>query len=141
MTPFAIVAYLSQNKLSYGLLSELPKNDSSVVGAAAVESHFPSGIVGPVTLLVDNPDADFRTDADSDDKRPGWEHIRALVDTLAHLVFADAPLCRRGLFLAEQSELRPAVGIAEERFQRRGRCRRRNTFSGRHRGTGHDPDR
>ncbi|HEX4071847.1 MAG TPA: MMPL family transporter, partial [Planctomycetaceae bacterium] len=82
MTPFAIVAYLSQNKLSYGLLSELPKNDSSVVGAAAVESHFPSGIVGPVTLLVDNPDADFRTDADSDDKRPGWEQIRTFVDSL-----------------------------------------------------------
>jgi putative drug exporter of the RND superfamily len=82
MTPFAVVAYLSQNKLSYGLLSELPKNDSSVVGSAAVESHFPAGIIGPVTILVDNPDADFRTDADSDGKRPGWEQIRTFVDSL-----------------------------------------------------------
>ena len=43
MLPFAIVAYLSQNKLSYGLLSELPKNDSSVVGAAAVAIAFSRG--------------------------------------------------------------------------------------------------
>lgn len=82
MTPFAVVAYLSQNKLSYGLLSELPKNDSSVVGSAAVESHFPAGIIGPVTVLVDNPDADFRTDAETDGKRPGWEQIRSFVDSL-----------------------------------------------------------
>jgi RND superfamily putative drug exporter len=82
MLPFAVVAYFSQNNLSYGLLSELPKNDSSVVGAAAVETHFPAGIVGPVTILIDNPDADFRTDANSDDKRPGWEQIRTFVDSL-----------------------------------------------------------
>ena len=82
MTPFAVVAYLSQHKLSYGLLSELPRNNSSVVGAAAVEAHFPAGIVGPVTLLVSNPEADFRTDADGDAKHPGWQQIRTFVDTL-----------------------------------------------------------
>jgi len=82
MTPFAIVAYLSQNKLSYGLLSELPKTDSSVVGAAAVQTHFAAGITGPVTVLVNNRDADFRTDADLDDKRPGWRQIQTFVDSL-----------------------------------------------------------
>ena len=35
-----------------------------------------------MTILVDNPDADFRTDADSDGKRPGWEQIRTFVDSL-----------------------------------------------------------
>ena len=82
MTPFAVIAYLCQDKLSYGLLSELPKNDSSVIGTAAVQAHFPRGIVGPITILVEDPDADFRTDADNDDKKPGWEQIRTFCDTM-----------------------------------------------------------
>jgi putative drug exporter of the RND superfamily len=82
MTPFAVVAYLCQDKLSYGLLSELPKTDSSVIGTAAVQVNFPPGIVGPITLLVDDPDADFRTDADNDDKKPGWEQIRTFCDAM-----------------------------------------------------------
>lgn len=82
MTPFAVIAYLYQDKLSYGLLSELPKTDSSVIGTAAVQSHFTPGIVGPITILVDNPDADFRTDAENDDKKPGWEQIRTFCDAI-----------------------------------------------------------
>jgi RND superfamily putative drug exporter len=82
MTPFAVIAVMYQDKLSYGLLSELPKNDPCVVGAAAVQAHFPPGITGPVTILVANRDADFRTDAEENDKKPGWQQIKTFSETL-----------------------------------------------------------
>jgi RND superfamily putative drug exporter len=82
MTPFAVIAVMYQDKLSYGLLSELPKNDPCVVGAAAVQAHFPPGITGPVTILVANRDADFRTDAEENDKKPGWQQIQTFSETL-----------------------------------------------------------
>jgi putative drug exporter of the RND superfamily len=82
MTPFAVIALLFQDKLSYGLLSELPKNDACVVGAADVQAHFPPGITGPITILVFNRDADFRTDAEENDKKPGWQQIQTFSETL-----------------------------------------------------------
>jgi RND superfamily putative drug exporter len=82
MTPFAVIAVMYQDKLSYGLLTELPKNDPCVVGAAAVQAHFPPGITGPVTILVANRDADFRTDAEENDKKPGWQQIQTFSDSL-----------------------------------------------------------
>jgi putative drug exporter of the RND superfamily len=82
MTPFAVIAVLFQSKLSYGLLSELPKNDPCVVGAAAVRAHFPPGITGPVTILVQNRNADFRTDAELKDNQSGWQTVQAFSDTL-----------------------------------------------------------
>ncbi len=82
MTPFAVIAVLFQDKLSYGLLSELPANDPCVVGSAAVQAHFPPGITGPVSILVQNRNADFRTDADLKDNQPGWQPIETFSETL-----------------------------------------------------------
>jgi RND superfamily putative drug exporter len=82
MTPFAVIAVLFQDKLSYGLLSELPANDPCVVGSAAVQAHFPPGITGPVTILVQNRSADFRTDAELKDNQPGWQQIETFSETL-----------------------------------------------------------
>ena len=82
MTPFAVVALLCQDKLSYGLLSELPKTDACVVGAADVQADFPPGITGPITILVNNRDADFRTDSEENDKKPGWQQIQTFSETL-----------------------------------------------------------
>jgi putative drug exporter of the RND superfamily len=82
MAPFAVVAIMFQDKLSYGLLSELPANDPCVVGSAAVQAHFPPGITGPVTILVQNRNADFRTDAELKDNQPGWQQIETFSETL-----------------------------------------------------------
>jgi len=83
MTPFAVVALVWQHKLSYGLLSELPATDPSVSGAAAVQAHFPAGVTGPVTILVENQNADFHPNPASDDeKRPGFEQVRDFVDSM-----------------------------------------------------------
>lgn len=59
MMPFAVVAVMWHEHLSYGLLSELPKNETSVVGARAIQSHFPAGVTGPVSILIENHELDF----------------------------------------------------------------------------------
>lgn len=59
LLPFVVVAALSWNHLTYGLLTELPQDKPSVVGAEAVERHFPAGSTGPVTVLIKNPKLDF----------------------------------------------------------------------------------
>jgi RND superfamily putative drug exporter len=52
MLPFAILGIYKYEYLSYGLLSELPLTKKSVEGAKAVQSHFPAGYAGPLTILV-----------------------------------------------------------------------------------------
>ncbi|MBL8848889.1 MAG: MMPL family transporter [Planctomycetaceae bacterium] len=56
MTPFAIVGVLNYNRLSYGLLTELPPDVTSVVGAEAVKDHFPAGMTGVTSVLLKNDD-------------------------------------------------------------------------------------
>jgi len=62
MIPFAVISLEYQGHLSYGLLSELPSNKSSVIGAKAIQRHFPAGITGPVMVLFENPKLNFRED-------------------------------------------------------------------------------
>jgi putative drug exporter of the RND superfamily len=59
MLPFSVVAIVCFDNLSYGLLSELPQDTTSVLGAKAIQKHYPDGIAGPVTLLLHNPEMDF----------------------------------------------------------------------------------
>ncbi|QDU82077.1 Membrane transport protein mmpL8 [Polystyrenella longa] len=59
MTPFALISIFWYHNLSYGLLSELPAENTSVQGAEAVQEHFPAGTIGPVTLLIKNNYLDF----------------------------------------------------------------------------------
>jgi len=59
MSPFAIYGVMNFSFMSYGLLSELPKDDPSVVGTKAVQEHFPAGATGPVTVLLTNLNVDF----------------------------------------------------------------------------------
>lgn len=62
MLPFAVIAAICFNFLSYGLLDELSDESSSVVGAEALQRHFPAGTLGPTTVLLENTEADFTTD-------------------------------------------------------------------------------
>ena len=59
MMPFAVVGTINHNHLSYGLLSELPRDKQSVVGAEAVQEHFPPGYVAPITVLVQHQELSF----------------------------------------------------------------------------------
>src|SRR5579871_1599854 len=60
MVPFAVVAILLYNHLSYDFIGNLPADAPSVVGTAALQEHFPAGLMGPTTVLLVNPNADFR---------------------------------------------------------------------------------
>ncbi|RPI81125.1 MAG: MMPL family transporter, partial [Planctomycetaceae bacterium] len=52
MLPFATIGVTCYDYLSYGLLSELPATNRSVIGAKAVQEHFPAGYAGPLTILI-----------------------------------------------------------------------------------------
>ncbi len=56
MLPFAIVGVIKQDDVSYGLLSDLPQDQPSVVGAKMVQSHFPAGVTGPDTIFIYFPE-------------------------------------------------------------------------------------
>jgi RND superfamily putative drug exporter len=75
MLPFAVVAIVCFDNLSYGLLSELPQDNTSVLGAKAIQKHYPDGIAGPVTLLLHNPDMNFN-------EEDGREFVNKLVESL-----------------------------------------------------------
>lgn len=61
MFPFAAWGMWNYEYLSYGLLSDLPATKKSVIGAKAVQEHFPAGYAGPLTVLIENYDVDFNT--------------------------------------------------------------------------------
>lgn len=52
MMPFAIIAVIYYDYLSYGLLDELSDDHVSVVGTDELRKHFPAGILGPATVLM-----------------------------------------------------------------------------------------
>jgi RND superfamily putative drug exporter len=61
LLPFSIIGVVFMSFLSYGLLSELPRESTSVRGTEAVQAHFRAGEVGPVSLLIQSPGQDFST--------------------------------------------------------------------------------
>ncbi|MGQ0635847.1 MAG: MMPL family transporter [Planctomycetaceae bacterium] len=61
MLPCAVWGIVNYEYLSYGLLSELPATKKSVIGAKAVQEHFPAGYAGPLTILMTNEKIDFKS--------------------------------------------------------------------------------
>lgn len=79
MLPAAIFAVFNYSYLSYGLLSDLPANRPSVVGTAAFQQHFPAGAMGPVTVVLRNPQLDFSSRTGDD---AGWDLVREFRDVI-----------------------------------------------------------
>ncbi len=61
MAPFAIAAVFLYNHLSYDIINDLPAGAASTAGTRVLEQEFPPGMVGPVTLLIVDPHADFNS--------------------------------------------------------------------------------
>lgn len=56
LTAMAPLAYEGLNvKVSYDLLADLEATRASKVGTKMMQSHFPAGEMGPITILVDKP--------------------------------------------------------------------------------------
>jgi len=81
MMPLAIVGVMYQDDVSYGLLSDLPRDQPSVVGAKVVQSHFPAGITGPDTLFIRFPEKVLHEAFDGDDLKsiPVAEKLSAAI--------------------------------------------------------------
>ena len=75
MTPFAVVAVLHYNDVNYDPLSGLPESAPSVAGARALEKHYSPGLLGPVTILLQNGRVEF-------DGEEGVGLIRELTERL-----------------------------------------------------------
>ena len=56
LTPLALVGAYFKDHLSYGLLTDLRPDVTSVKGANAVKQDFPAGTAGPTRFLVEHPD-------------------------------------------------------------------------------------
>ena len=132
MAPFAIIAGVLYNRVSYDLISALPADTPSVVGTQVLQKHFAPGIVGPVTILAVDPHVDFGT-------AEGREVVKQLTGQLkAHkeqLGLADirsltAPL---GITEAADKPFEPieGAGVSEEMVQEVARDRYTTALGGR----------
>ncbi len=121
MLPFAVVGCSFNDYLSYGLLSELPRDNPSVVGAKAVQTHFPAGVAGPVTILLKNADVDFADDSiilDSITDR--------LIDKQGELQLADVRNRTHPLGLHASTDDEEESGDSKQNFFSMARNRVRN---------------
>lgn len=75
MAPFAIVAVFLSRHLTYDMVSNLPEDAPSVTGTRVLTEHFPTGIMGPIAVLVVNPQADFAS-------KEGRDEIARMTDAL-----------------------------------------------------------
>jgi RND superfamily putative drug exporter len=96
MAPFAIAALLLNNHLSYDLVGDLPADATSVAGTRVLQEKFPAGIVGPITVLLVDPNVDFG-------REPGQALIAKLTDRLRD--------DRKQLGLADVRSLTAPLGI------------------------------
>lgn len=60
MLPFVILAVIKYENVNYGLLESLPRAATSAAGARELSRHFPAGITGPVSVLIQETAEDFR---------------------------------------------------------------------------------
>jgi len=75
MVPLATYGLKSADNVTYDVLAALDESRPSRKGADALRQHFPIGESGPVTLVVFNPDADFRS---QDGRKAIYELSRSL---------------------------------------------------------------
>jgi len=67
MLPLAYIGVVSQDQLSYGLLTDLSPSEPSVYGAEVVQEHFPGGISGPTSVMIKFDKAELRKRFEGDD--------------------------------------------------------------------------
>lgn len=59
LVPFAVGGMIYSNDVDYNFLSTMPADSPSVIGAKALEDHFPAGTAGTVTAVLYEPERDF----------------------------------------------------------------------------------
>jgi RND superfamily putative drug exporter len=59
LTPWVVIAGLLYNHINYDIIGELPPDAPSVQATRLLQEHFPTGTIGPVTVLLVDYQADF----------------------------------------------------------------------------------
>jgi len=59
LSPLVFIAWLNSGNFNYDMVSELPPDSPSLAGNRVLKEHFSRGIVGPVTVLLQNEQAEF----------------------------------------------------------------------------------
>ncbi len=122
MAPFCVVAVVYHQNVSYGFISNLPPEAPSVRGTQELQSHFPGGITGPLTLLIHSPQSDFASD--------DLEFVATMSDWLdehrEELQLADVRSIAHPLGITEAAD-RAFEGLSgPQAFARRGILRKRS---------------
>ncbi len=107
MAPFAFVGVWFYDYLSYGLLSELPPTRQSVIGAKAVQEHFPAGYAGPLTIVLQHDGLDFASPAGLESLQ---EVIARLDERRSELGISDVRYVRQPLGLNYRSPFDKSAG-------------------------------
>lgn len=122
MGPFVVIGVLYYEDLSYGLVNELPEDAPSRAGARVLGQHFPAGITGTATVLLQDNRADFTS----------LEGIRQIDDLVQHLKerkqelqIADIRSVANPLGVGEAAAAALAKESAMTQFLERGAVRKR----------------
>ena len=100
MAPFCVVAVVFQQFVSYGFITNLPADAPSVRGTRDLQAHFPGGVTGPLTVLIQSPQSDFASDdMDLVDQLSDW-----LDEHRADLQLADVRSIAHPLGITEAAE-------------------------------------
>ena len=101
MMPLAVITLLIYNDVTYDPLSGLPQRAPSVAGSHVLERHFPKGVLGLITILLQNNQVDFASSR-------GIELIGALTANLAKqkdsLAIADLRSVAKPLGITEAAQ-------------------------------------
>lgn len=116
MLPFAIAGCFLRQHLSYGLLTELPQNNASVLGANAIKDHYAAGIAGPVTILLRSPSVSMTDGKGEASQQPAAVDFTSeagedSIDKLTESLFEK----RVDLKLAEIRSLKHPFGVIQAR--------------------------
>lgn len=82
MLPFAVAGVLLSRQLTYDMVTNLPDEAPSVAGTRTLQDHFPAGIMGPIAVLIINPQADFASKQGRDQVARLTDALRARADEL-----------------------------------------------------------
>jgi RND superfamily putative drug exporter len=108
MLPFVVAAGLFYNRLSYDLIVGLPASAPSVVATKVLQQHFPAGVIGPLTVLIVDPQVNF-------DQPEGRDIIKRLTESLSarkdDLRLADVRSLTAPMGITKVSKVDPFAGL------------------------------
>lgn len=122
LLPLAAVGVWNYDRLSYGLISQLPTDAPSIQGLSLLDRHFPAGETGHVTVLLKNDQLDFT-------KNRQRQAIRELTERLEQrrdeLQLADIRSVVAPLGISPRAEAAVNAGTPFQRLSNQAKLRAR----------------